>query len=308
MKKPIIAPAGSPARSRGNERTLMLERILHEVTHGRVFDVLPDPTQERVQALTPEELQEGVRHALTRPMPRADGARATEAGRVLMNACLAAQWLEIFEGLALPRALRVFEPCAGSSEPVVLATEIYSDGAGEYTTLNLNRPLARQLREKIGKVRIPVRNIEDDAGRAGDHLEHGTFDAACFHHAINDLLQTAVAEPRGMNTREIDWWANEREMIEWLAEEAAAGQLDARALPALMGAVRQAVNLVRPGGILLFDHWTWEGHRPLPWFPWDLFCDLISLTRRSILQAGLPLEEIALPGRDPRWWMAWRRV
>src|SRR5262245_54093821 len=120
----------------------MLERTLHEVTQGRVFDLLPDPTQAQIRALTPDELREAVRHALTRPMPVAEGARAREAARVLMNPCLAAQWLESFEVLALPRALRVFEPCAGSSEPVVLAAEVHSDGAGEYATLNLNCPLA----------------------------------------------------------------------------------------------------------------------------------------------------------------------
>src|SRR5207244_1229372 len=102
------------------------------------------------------------------------------------------------------------------------------------------RPLADQLRAKLGKVRMATRIIEDDARRAETHLSPGSVDVACFHHAVNDLLQTAVAEPRGMDTRTVDWWPNERQMIEWLAEEAAAGRLDERVRPAFVQAVEQA--------------------------------------------------------------------
>src|SRR5262249_12793587 len=163
---------------------------------------------------------------------------------------------------------------------------------------NLNRPLMAQLRGKLGKMRIRLNIIEDDATQADAHLAPGCVDIACFHHAINDLMQTAVAEPRGMDTTTVDWWPNERQMIEWLAEEYHAGQLDARARPAVVEAVRQAVALVKPGGWLLFDHWTWVGHQHLDWFPWDLFCDMIPLTRRWIQEAGLPVTERPLAGRD----------
>jgi hypothetical protein len=282
----------------------MLERIIGEVTNGQVFSLLPAETQASIRALTADEVRAGAARSLARPIP----GDVSQSGRLLMNPCLAVQWLAVFEELDLPRALRVFEPCAGSSEPVILATEIYSAGTGSYTTLNLNRPLAAQLREKIGKVRLPLRIIEEDAGRAAGYLPATSVDVACFHHAVNDLLQTAVAEPRGMDTRTVDWWPNERQMIEWLAEEAAAGQLARRARPALLQAVEQAVRLVRPGGYLVFDHWTWEGHHAMAWFPWELFCDLIPLAREWIAAAALPLVEQPLAGRDPRWWMCLRRL
>lgn len=279
-----------------------IERAIEEVTAGRVFALLPEPTQAQIRALSAEEVRAGVAGVFVRPMP----GDVSQAGRLLMNPTLAVQWLDLFEELQLPRRLRIFEPCTGSSEPVILAMEIYSGAAGDHTALNLNRPLAAQLREKIAKVRSRVHVIEDDAARAAAYLPPRSFDAACFHHAVNDLLQTAVAEPRGMDTRTVDWWPNERRMIEWLAEEWQQGRIDERARPALVAAVRQAVELVRPGGVLLFDHWTWEGHRRLDWFPWELFCDLIPLAREWIRAEGLPVEEIALPGRDPRWWMTLR--
>jgi len=280
----------------------MLDRTVYEVTRGRVFDLLPDETQAQIRALSEEEARDGARRVMTRPQP----GDVSQAGRLLLNPCLAVQWLAAFEELRLSRYLRVFEPCAGSSEPVILATEIYTAGNGEYTTINLNRPLAEQLWAKLGKVRLNVRIIEDDVLRADAHLKPGSVDVACFHHAINDILQTAVAEPRGMDTRFVDWWPNERQMIEWLAEEERAGRLDERARPALMQAVRHAIQLVGPGGWLLFDHWTWEAHREMDWFPWDMFCNMIPLVRGWIQAEGLPVEERPLAGGDPQWWMCLR--
>lgn len=281
----------------------LIERMVEEVARGRVFALLPDETQEKIRALSATEVREAARRVMTRPQP----GDVSQAGRLLLNPCLAVQWLAAFEELEMPVPLRVFEPCAGGSEPVLLATEIYTDGNGEYTTLNLNRPLAAQLREKIGKLRLRTNIIEENAVHAGVHLAPGSVDIACFHHAINDILQTAVSEPRGMDTRTVDWWAKERQMIEWLAEDAAAGRLDTYARPALIQAACQAVDLVRPGGYLLFDHWTWEGHRDNGWLPWELFCNLIPMARAWIQEEGLPVAERSLSGRDPQWWMCLRK-
>jgi len=279
------------------------ERALEAVTCGAVFARLPAETQARISSFSAEELREGVARNFARPMPRG----RCDAAPVLMNPCLAVQWLAAFEELKLPRTSRIYEPCAWASEPVILAADIYSGGQAEYVSLNLNRPLAAQLREKLGSVGLRWEILEEPAQAAAEVLVPESFDVACFHHAINDLLQTAVAEPRGMDTRTVDWGPNERRMIEWLAEEAAAGELDRRARPGLLTAVEQAARIVRPGGWLLFDHRTWLGHADQPWFPWELFCAMIPLARDWIAAADLPLTEVPLAGRDPQWWMCYRR-
>jgi hypothetical protein len=282
----------------------LVDRTVEEVARGDVFALLPDEVQAQVRAQSESDVRDAAARTLVRPM----SANPAQAARALLNPCLTVQWLAAFEELGLPRNMRVFEPCSGGSEPVLYATEVYTRGGGAYTTINLNRPLAAELRGKIGKVRMPVRIIEDNTLNAGTHLQPRSFDAACFHHAVNDILQTAVSEPRGMDTSTVDWWPNERQMIEWLAEDAEAGRLGDRARPALLGAVMQAIWLVGPGGWLLFDHWTWEAHRNSDWLPWELFCDLIPLARRWIAEAGLPVTEVPLVGRDPQWWMCLRVV
>src|SRR5262245_44256685 len=122
----------------------LIERTFQEVTSGKVFDLLPEGTQAQIRELSAEEVRAAVERVFSRPMT----GSTTQASRLLMNPCLAVQWLETFESLELPRVLRVFEPCSGASEPVLLAMEIYSGGRGEYTTVNLNRILAGQFKEK----------------------------------------------------------------------------------------------------------------------------------------------------------------
>lgn len=280
----------------------LLQRTVEEVTYGSVLALQPDGTQRTIQSLMSNEAEAEARRMLTRPVP----GSVAQASRLLLNPCLTVLWLDAFEQLGLPRSLRVFEPCAGGSEPVLFATEIYTSGEGTYTTINLNRPLAAELRSKCAKLTMRPRIIEDNALNADAYLSPGTFDVACFHHAINDILQTAVSETRGMDTTTVDWWPNERQMITWLAEDARAGRLDEKARPALLGAVRRAIDLVGAGGWLLFDHWTWVEHSKLDWFPWELFCDLVPMARQWIHEAGLPVTDVPLLGRDTRWWMSLR--
>ena len=150
---------------------------------------------------------------------------------------------------------------------------------------------------------MSVRSIEDHAQKALTYIPPNSLDVACFHHAVNDILQTAVAEPRGMDTAGIDWFPNERQMIQWLAEDVKAGRLEQRGKPELMQIVADAARLVRPGGFLLFDHYNWCRFAGVPWFPWELFFNLIPMTRRWIAESGWPLSEVRLEGMDPQWWL-----
>jgi SAM-dependent methyltransferase len=218
----------------------------------------------------------------------------------------------------------------GGSTPVIIAAEAHSGGRGKYFTINLNKKLAAELKRKIGHVavgagaggatsrtpkmarfapsrlRMNIRIIEDNAQRALAHLEPNSFDVACFHHAVNDILETAVSEPRGMDTTAVDWWPNERQMIEWLAEDHKSGLIEQRGKPELMQIISDAIRLVRSGGYLIFDHFNWCKFIGVDWFPWDLFYNLIPMTRRWVAEAKLPVAEVSLPGVDAQWWMILR--
>jgi hypothetical protein len=111
-----------------------------------------------------------------------------------------------------------------------------------------------------------------------------------------------------MDTTGIDWFPNERQMIEWLAEDTAAGCLEQRGKPELMKIVTDAVRLLRPGGYLLFDHFNWCRFIGVDWFPWDLFYNLIPMTRQWIAESALPVTEMHLEGMNPQWWLILQSV
>jgi hypothetical protein len=117
-----------------------------------------------------------------------------------------------------------------------------------------------------------------------------------------------VAAHHDYDTRDIDWWPNERQMIEWLDEQHQADGLASAGLPELRAILEAAAQVVKPGGALCFDHWTWEYHLGLDWFPGELFNNLIPLARREALSLSAPLEEITPEGVDRQWWMVLRKA
>jgi hypothetical protein len=270
--------------------------MAEEIGTGVIFRNLSEKAKAELAAIPKADLLGKVVSALTDPKP-------LDIFMPVLNAVLAAQYYEVFQVLDLPRELSVYEPCVGGSVPVIVAAEAHSGGKAEYFTINLNRKLLVELKGKIGHLRMSLRIIEDNAQRALAHLAPKSFDVACFHHAVNDILQTAVSEPRGMDTTAVDWFPNERQMIEWLAEDVAAGRIEQRGKPELMQIIGDALRLVRPGGHMIFDHFNWQKFIGVDWFPWPLFYDLIPMSRRWIMEAGLPVEEVKLPGADPQWWM-----
>lgn len=106
-----------------------------------------------------------------------------------------------------------------------------------------------------------------------------------------------------MDTTAVDWFPNERQMIEWLADDVEAGRMEQQGKPELMQVIGDALGFVRPGGYLVFDHFNWCRFIGVDWFPWELFYNLIPMTRRWIAEAGLPVTEVNLPGANPQWWM-----
>ncbi|MCC6152833.1 MAG: methyltransferase domain-containing protein [Candidatus Hydrogenedentes bacterium] len=271
--------------------------IAASITQGAIHATLDDGLRSELMAT--DAIPERVVCALTDPKP-------LDICMPVLNAVLAAQYHEVFEALALPRASSIYEPCVGASPPVLFAAEAYTQGRGSYLTINLNRKLRAELQEKIAHIKSSVRIMEDNAVAATLSLPDNSFDVACFHHAINDILQTACAEPRGMDTTAIDWFPNERQMIEWLAEDYQRDQLKPRGKPELMAIVSEAARLVKPGGYLIFDHFNWCRFIGVDWFPWDLFYNLIPMTRGWIRESGLPLQEVKLPGLPAQWWMIWQ--
>jgi len=278
------------------------ERLLSEAVGGRVGERFAG--LDEVDQLSVDELVQGAAQVLARPQK----AEFIPGARPLSRRLLAAQWTLVLEAAGLPAQPRVLELCAGGSDPVVVALDVLFGGEAEYITVNLNRKLADELLARLAGLELRARIIEDDAQNVPALFPEPTFDCVCFHHAVNDILETAVAEAHGWDTRDLDWWPNERQMIEWLDEQYRADGMAAVGLPQLRSILEAAAQVVKPGGTLCFDHWTREYHLGLDWFPGDLFNNLIPIAREVALSLSVPLQEVTPEGLDRQWWMVLRRA
>ena len=239
------------------------EQLIAEAVGGRVGKRFVG--LDEVDQLTPEQLTQGAAQMLARPQK----AEPIYGARPLSRRLLAAQWTLLLEGLNLPDHPQVLELCAGGSDPVVVALDVLFGAKAEYVTVNLNRKLAWELTERFAGLELQARIFEDDAQNVPALFPDPAFDCVCFHHAVNDILETAVAEAHGWDTRDLDWWPNERQMIEWMDEQYKADGMATVGLPELRRIFEAAAKVVKPGGTLVFDHWTWEYHLALDWFPGD---------------------------------------
>lgn len=277
------------------------KQLLAEAVGGRVGERFVG--LDEVDGLTAEELAQGAAQVLARPQK----AEFIPGARPLSRRLLAAQWTLVLEALGLPQRPRVLELCAGGSDPVVVALDVLFGAEAQYITVNLNGKLAAELTERLAGLQLRASIIQDDAQNVPALFPEPQFDCVCFHHAVNDILETAAAEANGWDTRDLDWWPNERQMIEWMDEQYRADGMQAVGLPQLRGILQAAAEVVKPGGALVFDHWTWEYHLGLDWFPGDLFNSLIPIAREVALKLDTPLDDVTPEGLDPQWWMVLRR-
>lgn len=56
---------------------------------------------------------------------------------------------------------------------------------------------------------VSIRVVEDDAANIGLYYPESSFDVVAYHHAINDIIQTIIADREGMDTVNQDWWTIE---------------------------------------------------------------------------------------------------
>jgi len=278
---------------------ITVDEIFEGLRDGRWDFAWREDFREEIAATSDQVLFIAIKESTARPQPIAAVPHPKRLGQMV----LALQWLSAYQNAGLPEDACLLEVCAGGSPPAVLALYLHTRGKGRYTGINLNRALTAQLKEEVAHLPMKVEIIEENAINTSDRFGLGTFDAVAFHHAVNDILQTAVAEPRGMDTRTVDWWPNEMQMILWLREGVESGGLERQGKPELLACIRASLEVTKPGGWLIFDHHTWDGYKRYPEFPVDLFHEMIPMTRQWVQEMPWPCREAHFPGFDPQWWM-----
>jgi|GEM_PF-1370861 len=218
-----------------------------------------------------------------------------------------ASWQNLFMELNMPRALRLLEVGSGDIVYIPKALDAYSTNMGTYVTANLNRELTQNFQQKTKGMDINIQVIEDDAANIGLYYPESSFDVVAFHHAINDIIQTIIADREGIDTVNNDWWTIEPLMLQAVMDYHRKGMLKSAAYDAFIQIIGTSHKQLKSGGYMIFDNITYAGYDEMGYSS-AFHSSYIELARSWINEANLGLEEIEIESYDKQWWMVLRKV
>ncbi len=217
-----------------------------------------------------------------------------------------AEWIDAFERTKLAKNPSVLEIASGASDPIPQALEIYSDGEGSYVSANLNRILTEGLRRRTASLRIEVRVVEDNAVNLEKYIEPEAFDVVTFQHAINDVFQTIIADRKGIDTVNNDWFDILPAMIQGVTEYYRQGKLREVAYDNFIDLIGVCWRLLKRGGYMIFNTHVYQIDLDCG-YPLELYGSYVPLARDWIATSDLGLEIIDCDGFDPQWWLFVRK-
>ena len=219
-----------------------------------------------------------------------------------LEAYFAASWAKTFEMLDLPKTLSVLEIASGDAVPVPFGLDCMSEGQGSYVTANLNRELTAQFYEKVKPLGIHANVVEDDAANTGKYYATESFEVVAFQHAVNDVIQTIIADREGLDTVNSNWWDILPEMTRLTASYYNSNRLQEACYPGFIGLIQTCYDLLKPGGYMVFNNTVYQYDLNLG-YPLELYKSYIPLARKWIAASGMKLTEVVTEEYDRQWWM-----
>lgn len=201
----------------------------------------------------------------------------------------------------------MLEIAAGAAVHIAQALDAYTGNQGQYVSFNLNKELTRSFYQKTTALRLNIRIVEDNALNAPVYYDGETFDIIAFHHAVNDIIQTIIADADGIDTVHCDRKEAEPRMLRAVMKRHDAGILKSVAYPDFIRIVEGCNRVLKRGGIMVFSNFTFAMDYEALGYSMDFHNAYINLARQWIREAGLGLAEVPLDGYDPKWWMALRK-
>lgn len=225
----------------------------------------------------------------------------------LMDLYYVISWARAFELLGLSKDLKAMEVASGDVTVVPNAVELYTKGTGAYLTANLNKDLTRNFIEKTKPLQIGIQVVEDNALNLDRHCTPETFDVAAFQHAVNDIIQTTIADKVGIDTVNNSWWDILGPMIQATENFYRLGRLAEVASGEFLQLIKVCCDLLKPGGFMIFNSVIYQLDLDLGYTK-ELYGSYIQIAREWLTSSGLPLEEVSLPHYDPQWWLVVKKT
>lgn len=225
----------------------------------------------------------------------------------LLQLYYTSSYVHLMKTLNIPKNAKLFEIAAGDTIFIPKALDTYAGTGAKYVTANLNRDLTRGFKEKASDLRIEIEVIEEDGAHIMNYCAPGSIDVVVFHHAMNDIIQTVIAQREGIDTIHSDWWTVEPEMLQAVMAYHNRGELKSVVYDDFINIIDSCIKLLKDGSYIIFDNCTYDGYENVGYSS-EFHSNYIQLARDWINEADLGLEEIRIPDYDPKWWMILRKV
>lgn len=270
----------------------MYRSTINELSKG--FSV---ETKERINSLSDAELHRNLDEMITPPITLVE-----HSDREMLQLYYTSSYVYLMEYLNVPKDANLFEIAAGDTVFIPKALDAYGEEGAKYVTANLNQNLTGGFREKTAELSIEIQIIEDNGARILNYCDQGSMDVIVFHHALNDIIQTMIAEREGIDTIHCNWWSVEPQMLQAVMDYHNRGELKQAVYSDFISIIETSLQLLKEEGVIIFDNCTYSGYEKIGYSS-EFHSNYIQLAREWINEADLGLQEVQVPGFDTKWWM-----
>ena len=200
-------------------------------------------------------------------------------------------WERVLDFMRLPERPRLQEVVFGADLTVARALAQVRPGA-YYTAL--------LMRADGGSARA-----EALAGMPLDLSPEGgpeSFDLIALPHGVDDLIESAVAEAEGIGGFAPDSEQVRHRVVRALRAYHRSGELEDTARPHFLRALTGLSRTLSPRGRLVLSHHVLASDLTLG-HPLEAYADYLTMARRWLSEAALPLQEVSADGLPGQWWL-----
>jgi len=283
-----------------------IKRLVTEINTGRWRDILIKLNREDIsvkfECMPQNEIMETLYQLIDEPID----FTVEISGEMTHLYCISS-WIHAFEILKLPKSLKALENASGASAIIPHALEMYTNGVGNYMTANLNKMLSKELIRKTNTLKIDIRVIEDNAVNLKKYVKPESFEIVTFQNAINDILQTIIADKKGIDTIKNNWWDIFPELIQGVTEYYRKGELRDIAYDDFISLMKVSSDLLKKGGYMIFNLVVHQ-YDIDQGLPRELYSSYIHLAKDWIGSSGLKLKANGFEDFDSRRWLFLKKI
>ncbi len=260
-----------------------------------------DEAREEIARLSTDEIE-----SLLQGFTRAPIIHRNSSGMQLSRLYHILCWIKALNKLSISKDATLIEIAPGAGTHIVTAFDVISGGKGKYVAFNLNKKLTLDFKTQTQDLNLDIRIIEDDAKNALVYIPKETIDIVAGNHAINDILETIIANKEGLDTIGEDYFEVAPRLIRKYEKAYLNGTLRNLVFEDFIDIIRAIYFTLKPTGYLVLNYYVypveidWGGSVPVR-------SAFVNLARQWISEADLGFETVFLDGFDPKWWGFFRK-